>query len=129
LQRKKEIIMTLTKLKKLSAKMLKPVALALTIAFAATTLPASAQTANMMRDAQCGERTKIIDTLGKRFKENRFAMGLASNVSLLEFFVSKKGTWTILSTRADGKTCIVAAGKSWVNMPMPLVGEAVALEQ
>ena len=121
--------MTITKLNKLSHKLLKPVALALTLSFAATTLPASAQTLNAMRGVQCGERTKIVDTLGKRFKENRFAMGLASNVSLLEFFVSKKGTWTILSTRADGKTCIVAAGKNWVNMPLPLVGEAVVLQQ
>ena len=74
---------------------------------------------------QCGNRGQMVKTLGNRFKENRFAMGLASNVNLFEVFISKKGTWTILSTRADGKTCIIAAGKSWVSMPAKLQGDAV----
>ena len=50
-------------------------------------------------------------------------MGLASNVNLFEVFISKRGTWTILSTRADGRTCIMMAGKSWVNMPVKLQGD------
>ena len=74
---------------------------------------------------QCGNRNQMVKTLGSRFKEDRFAMGLASNVNLFEVFISKKGTWTILSTRADGRTCIIAAGKSWVSMPVKLKGDAV----
>ncbi len=74
---------------------------------------------------QCGNRAKMVKTLDKRFKEARFAMGLASNINLFEVFISKKGTWTILSTRANGVACIVAAGKSWVNMPAKLSGDAV----
>ena len=74
---------------------------------------------------QCGNRNQMVKTLGNRFKEDRFAMGLASNVNLFEVFISKKGTWTILSTRADGRTCIIAAGKAWVSMPAKLKGEAV----
>ncbi len=67
---------------------------------------------------QCGNREQMVKTLDKRFREHRFAMGLSSSVSLLEIFVSKKGTWTIITTRANGRTCIVAAGKSWTNMPV-----------
>lgn len=74
---------------------------------------------------QCGDRNQMVKTLGNRFKEDRFAMGLASNVNLFEVFISKKGTWTILSTRADGRTCIIAAGKAWVSMPAKLQGDAV----
>ena len=74
---------------------------------------------------QCGDRNQMVKTLGNRFKEDRFAMGLASNVNLFEVFISEKGTWTILSTRADGRTCIIAAGKSWVSMPAKLKGDAV----
>ena len=74
---------------------------------------------------QCGNRGQMVKTLGDKFKENRFAMGLASNVNLFEVFISKKGTWTILSTRADGRTCIIATGKSWVFMPIKLQGDAV----
>ncbi len=74
---------------------------------------------------QCGNRDHMVKTLGSRFKEDRFAMGLASSVNLFEVFISKKGTWTILSTRADGRTCIIAAGKSWVSIPAKLQGDAV----
>ncbi len=84
---------------------------------------ASSQTLPM--NLQCGNRDQMVKTLGNRFKEDPFAMGLASNVNLFEVFISKKGTWTILSTRADGRTCIIAAGKSWVSMPVKLKGDAV----
>ncbi len=78
------------------------------------------------RMVQCGDRDQIVKLLDQRFKEVKFAMGLASNVNLFEVFLSKKGTWTILSTRANGKTCIVAAGKSWVSMPAIMKGDAVS---
>lgn len=74
---------------------------------------------------QCGNRVQMVKTLGNRFKEDRFAMGLASNVNLFEVFISKKGTWTILSTRVNGRSCIIAAGKSWVSMRAKLNGDAV----
>ena len=34
----------------------------------------------------------------------------------------KKGTWTVLATMAEGKTCIVAAGQSWQDMPEKVAG-------
>jgi len=68
----------------------------------------------------------MVKILDQRFKEAKFAMGLASNVDLFEVFLSKKGTWTILSTRADGKTCVVATGKSWISMPAVMDGDAVS---
>lgn len=121
--------MTFANLKKLFEKSIKPLAVAAVFSLAAIAMPQQAVAQNLPRGVQCGDREHMVKTLGQRFKENRFAMGLASNVSLLEFFVSKSGTWTILSTRADGKTCVIAAGKSWVNMPVPLVGEAVVLQR
>ncbi len=94
--------------------------------FAATfTTSISISTDAYTQTMQCGNRNQMVKTLGNRFKEDRFAMGLASNVNLFEVFISKKGTWTILSTRADGRTCIIAAGKSWVSMPVKLKGDAV----
>jgi len=119
--------MTFANLKKRFTRTIGAVALATTLA--ATAMPQNVAAQSVPRGVQCGDRKHMVKTLGQRFKENRFAMGLASNVSLLEFFVSKSGTWTILSTRADGKTCVIAAGKSWVNMPVPLVGEAVMLQR
>ncbi len=112
-------------LKKLYSKTFKPVVVAAIVTMAAIVAPIHANA----QGVQCGNRDKMVKTLGQRFKEDRFAMGLSSNVSLLELFVSKKGTWTILTTRANGRTCIVAAGKSWVSMPLKLAGDAVSLQQ
>ncbi len=117
--------MTFDILKKLYSKTLIPVVVAAIIVMGAIAAPVHANAQGI----QCGNRGQMVETLGQRFKEDRFAMGLSSNVSLLELFVSKKGTWTILTTRANGKTCIVAAGKSWVSMPMKLEGDAVSLQQ
>ena len=114
--------MTISKLKTLAKSLAKSVAVAAAFAFTASVaLPDVAHAQGL----QCGKRTQMVKTLDKRFKEARFAMGLASNINLLEVFISKKGTWTILSTRANGTACIVAAGKSWINMPPKLTGDAV----
>jgi hypothetical protein len=72
--------------------------------------------------AQCGKRDIMVKVLEGRFKEVRFAMGLSSPVTMVEIYVSKKGTWTIMKTHAGGGACILASGKSWVNMP---VGEGL----
>lgn len=84
------------------------------------------QPASQAAVAQCGNRQQMVVILDKKFKETRLAMGLISNVSMLELFVSKTGTWTILSTQTNGRTCIVAAGKSWITMPAKVTGEGVS---
>jgi len=68
--------------------------------------PAVAQTA-------CGERGVIADRLAQKFGESPTSIGLATNGSVIEVFASKDGTFTILVTSPDGKTCLVAAGEAW----------------
>jgi len=115
--------MTLAKLKNLITGTFLSAAIALPLMIGVASHNASAQS------LQCGNRDQMVKILDKRFKENRFAMGLSTNVTLLELFVSKNGTWTILSTRANGLACVVAAGKSWVSMPVKLEGEGVSLRE
>ena len=51
-----------------------------------------------------------------------------SGISKLESgYGEDKGTWTILMTRADGKSCIMASGTNWregqdVNYPKGIPG-------
>jgi hypothetical protein len=72
----------------------------------------------------CGERTKIVEVLNTKYQEARLSGGIIGEQGsgVLELFVSKKGTWTILATMAEGKTCIVAAGQSWQDMPDKVAG-------
>ena len=83
----------------------------------ALSLPATAQTV-------CGERAKFLKHLSSGYSEAPVAMGLVSNGSILEVLASKKGSWTIIVTRPDGTSCVVAAGEAWEDMPMLAMGPA-----
>jgi hypothetical protein len=67
----------------------------------------------------CGERVKIVEVLASKYQEARLSGGIIGQegTGIMELFVSKKGTWTMLATMAEGKTCIVAAGQNWADMP------------
>lgn len=73
--------------------------------------PALAQV--MQEDLTCGVRDTVIERLELRFGEIQQGTGLVSTNRVLELWRSKDGTWTILMTRPDGKTCIMAAGEGW----------------
>jgi len=66
--------------------------------------------------AACGMRKDLVSYLTRRYKEHPRAIGLVSKNSVLEVMVSKKGTWSILVTMTDGRTCIVAAGQNWEDV-------------
>lgn len=65
----------------------------------------------------CGKRVDFIKALNDKYQESGKALGIAGQVNLVEVFASKAGTWTILVTTPEGKTCIIAAGNSWEDLP------------
>ncbi len=73
----------------------------------------------------CGERTAIIERLASKYGEQRQATGLNNSSNLIEVFSSvETGSWTILMTSPEGRTCLIAAGEHWDNSPaQSLVGE------
>lgn len=83
----------------------------------ALALPATAQTV-------CGEREKFIDHLSSSYKEAPAAIGLASNGNVLEVLTSHGGTWTIIVTRPNGMSCVVASGEAWEDLPKLALGPA-----
>ena len=76
---------------------------------ALTLLAASPATAQ----AVCGPHGDVVKKLEGDFKEARAGLGLAGNGGLVELFVSEKGGWSVLVTRPNGVTCLVAAGENW----------------
>ena len=71
----------------------------------------------------CAEHQKIVDQLTNRYGETRQSLGLATNGSVVEVFASDAGTWTILVTDADGRTCLAAAGEAWQEMAAVIEGK------
>ncbi|MSU89581.1 hypothetical protein GE300_08120 [Rhodobacteraceae bacterium 2CG4] len=91
----------------------------------AATAPAAAQTA---APQACGERAAVIERLRSGYGEERTGAGLSSSRGIVEVYASQRtGSWTILLTLPDGRSCLVAAGESWQSGPPPgtVAGEPV----
>ncbi len=86
---------------------------ALLIGWSAFSSSAQAQT-------MCDERHAVVATLEKTYSETPVSMGLASNGAIIEILASPSGTFTIILTRPNGLTCVMAVGESWEDLPKRL---------
>lgn len=78
---------------------------------AGISLPAAAS-----HRAVCAAREAVLRQLDENYGERPVATGLASNGTVLEVLAARSGTWTILVTRPDGTSCVVAAGEGWEDL-------------
>ncbi len=89
----------------------------LTAAIAGGVLTANAQTNTNVNPGAatdvCGARNVLVERLLSEFKENQAAVGTLHESAILEVFVSDQGTWTILATGTDGRSCVLAAGENF----------------
>jgi hypothetical protein len=92
-------------------------ATAATIALSAQTGPAEAQR------VLCKDRSEIVKILSRRFNETQRSFGLQNDRRVLELYASPDGSWTALLTMPSGKSCVIAAGKAWTNVPPEPAGE------
>jgi hypothetical protein len=78
-----------------------------------------AQTAPSNPRMPCHNAIEIAKQLSNKYDEAPVAIGLQSNGNLLQVYSSEeKNTWTVVSTTPTGVTCIIAAGKRWVSLPV-----------
>ena len=61
----------------------------------------------------CGPRKALTKKLEQAYGETRQGVGLTGGQVLFEVWTSEKGTWTLLLTRPDGKSCVMAVGEDW----------------
>lgn len=65
----------------------------------------------------CADRAQVLDRLESKYGESRQSIGLAPNNGVVEVFASDEtGTWTILITQPDGKSCLIASGQAFEIM-------------
>jgi len=92
---------------------------ALLIGWSAFSTSAQAQT-------MCGERNAVIKSLAKTYSETPVSMGLASNGAIIEILASPSGaSFTIILTRPNGLSCVMAAGENWEDLPKQLTGAKI----
>ena len=79
--------------------------------------------------AQCAPREQVVAGLATGFDEVRRGAGLTAapdgRARVIEIFTSASGSWTIVVTRPDGQTCLVASGQAWeeITEELPAKGE------
>ena len=62
----------------------------------------------------CAERDRVVSRLETGYDETFAGGGMQSGTRIVEVWTSEEnGTWTILLTRADGTSCIMASGTHW----------------
>ncbi len=62
----------------------------------------------------CAPRDHALGQLDKRHHEKILGRGLTPNgKAMFELLVSKSGSWTVLVSHPNGRSCFVAAGDSW----------------
>ena len=81
------------------------------LGIATASLPAQAQTL-------CNTRENIVAQLTEKFGEVNNGAGMQSANQMIEVWSSQKtGSWTIIASRADGISCVLASGRHWTNNP------------
>ena len=61
----------------------------------------------------CADRAEMVKSLADKFKETPTAVGQINGDAVVEVFVSRNGTWTILATGTNGKSCVLSAGEGF----------------
>ncbi len=66
----------------------------------------------------CATHKKVVEQLANGFSEVPIAIALTSDGNVIEVFSgTDRETWTIVMTRPDGMSCLVAAGETWESLP------------
>ncbi len=86
-----------------------------TAVIAAAALPATP--AQAQQAMLCGLRDDMGKMLDQRFGEQPQAGGIVGD-RIVELLVSQTGSWTILITSADGRSCVVTGGEDWTDQPV-----------
>lgn len=69
--------------------------------------------------ATCAPRDAIIERLKIGYGEGPAGFGIQSSGQLIEIWAAPgTGTWTVLMSRPDGKTCVVATGTDWQHLEL-----------
>ncbi len=68
----------------------------------------------------CILQNVALQQLSKAYNEQVTGRGLtADGQKMIELLASEGGSWTLIITDVHGKTCMLASGDMWDNLPAP----------
>ncbi|MCC6471693.1 MAG: hypothetical protein IT563_25490 [Alphaproteobacteria bacterium] len=82
---------------------------ALVLSTSAALAPARAEEAKMA----CGDRTELLAHLKDKYHENQTGFGITQKGGVVELMTSEDGSWTLILSFANGRSCLMATGQGW----------------
>ncbi len=73
----------------------------------------------------CGDRLDLVAQLKDQFHEDQTGFGLTGKGAVVELFVSERGSWTLLLSFPNGRSCLMATGNGWDMAPTKPPGRAI----
>ena len=87
-------------------------AIGVVAALSMASVPAQAQQLCLLRDV-------AVSQLTKQHGEEISARGLATDGKfMMELFTGERGSWTLITTDVNGRSCVVASGEAWSPVPV-----------
>ena len=65
---------------------------------------------------ECKPRSEMVAYLNDTYREKLTSIGRLTNKGIMEVYVSKSGTFSVIVTMPNSKTCLVAAGDGWQEL-------------
>jgi hypothetical protein len=69
----------------------------------------------------CADRDQMVSLLRKQFGEQLTGYGLSDLGVVFEIYAAADGGWSLIVTRADGTSCLIASGAHWRAVKPPAI--------
>ena len=68
----------------------------------------------------CSDRASVVERQSEKYGESQVAAEMIDPLTVGEVWASSEtGSWSVLVTSAEGRTCLVRAGGGWFDVPTP----------
>lgn len=67
----------------------------------------------------CAARETLLESLKSGFGEVPAGFGMTGNGGVFELLVSPGGSWSLILSLPDGKSCLLATGDGWETTRQP----------
>ena len=71
----------------------------------------------------CAERNALVGELKEKYKEASQGLGMTGNGAVMELMTSEGGSWSLVVTMPNGKSCLIATGSGWEQVPVKVAGK------
>ena len=69
--------------------------------------------AQQQQQPSCGDRNDLLTQLKDKYKETPTGIGMTGQGSVVELMTAENGSWTLVISFPNGRSCLMATGEGW----------------